>query len=488
MLAAADAAGSGQPADAQPPDQQWPSWASPSPVQPSETVSAQRRPDRPRAPLPWETERPAADSIAELRLRLERLPDGHPSSPYADDGRMKLPVARLKDLELPPSADDRPATRAEPAGSAPAQFGDRPSGPGPSLPRPSVPGPSGHSPADGASRLLASQVRPGELPPGSNGPAADSLGTRSATGAGSPYPADPYALPPGDLGMPDGNGRNGRSSGPAAQRAADRSGGSIASLAPDVLVDPLRGTSSPAVDEPRSGEPQIPEPAEARTRPDGSWEWKGKHLTAEQNRIAGQALDKCRAAEGRNVFGSYREAGLTPAMRRIESQLDNCFLVPETDRYALKSPDRFKEKLADRIGDEPGRSAGELSSEIHDAVRYTFLTDKNSYSRELGDVRVTLEKAGYELLTLRNMWGAEEYKGVNSRWRDPVSAVVFEVQFHTHESWSAKQATHDAYEKITSPLASIGRKERLREEMRDISSAVPIPPRIREITDYRKDG
>src|SRR6202042_1042537 len=40
-------------------------------------------------------------SIEDLRQRLERLPPGHPSSPYNDDLTRKPPVARLKDLELP---------------------------------------------------------------------------------------------------------------------------------------------------------------------------------------------------------------------------------------------------------------------------------------------------------------------------------------------------------------------------------------------------
>jgi len=32
---------------------------------------------------------------------MERLPPGHPSSPYNDDMTPKSPVARLKNLELP---------------------------------------------------------------------------------------------------------------------------------------------------------------------------------------------------------------------------------------------------------------------------------------------------------------------------------------------------------------------------------------------------
>ena len=45
--------------------------------------------------------------MAELLLRLDRLPDGHPSSPYHDDGTRKSPVMRLKDLELPLPDEER---------------------------------------------------------------------------------------------------------------------------------------------------------------------------------------------------------------------------------------------------------------------------------------------------------------------------------------------------------------------------------------------
>ena len=56
-----------------------------------------RRPDPPEGPV----DRPARGSLTDLRQRLERLPPGHPSSPYHDDRSRKPPVIRLKDLELP---------------------------------------------------------------------------------------------------------------------------------------------------------------------------------------------------------------------------------------------------------------------------------------------------------------------------------------------------------------------------------------------------
>ena len=58
---------------------------------------------------------------AELQERMERLPPGHPSSPYNDDGSRKPPLPDLSDYELPIPGD--PDYRPEPS-SAPEA--DRP--------------------------------------------------------------------------------------------------------------------------------------------------------------------------------------------------------------------------------------------------------------------------------------------------------------------------------------------------------------------------
>jgi predicted kinase len=51
-------------------------------------------------PRPWSRE--------DLQQRLERLPRGHPSSPYNADGSRKPPPPDLRALELPESSDDTP--------------------------------------------------------------------------------------------------------------------------------------------------------------------------------------------------------------------------------------------------------------------------------------------------------------------------------------------------------------------------------------------
>jgi hypothetical protein len=222
--------------------------------------------------------------------------------------------------------------------------------------------------------------------------------------------------------------------------------------------------------------------------PDGSWDWKGCHLTPEQSRVGDQAAERYRSAEGRDMEGNYGEHGLTPAMRRIEAQLEHGRLVDETKEFALKSPDRFKEKLAHLIQAEPDKSVKELSADIHDGVRYTFLFDHDSYVAGVMDTTGLLEAAGYDLGARRNTWKNEEYKGVNTRWRDYASGIRFEVQFHTPESWQTKQQTHKSYEKIHCVQTPAAEKERLREYQREISSKLTTPPACDTIKDYRKEG
>ena len=109
------------------------------------------------------------------------------------------------------------------------------------------------------------------------------------------------------------------------------------------LYSDLRDSDAAADQGPRSS------PDGPRTTNDGAWEWKGLRLEPDANRVADEELLARRNAEGRASDGSYHEHGITPAMRRVEARLDHGSLVPDTEKFALKSPARFKEKLAKMI-------------------------------------------------------------------------------------------------------------------------------------------
>lgn len=222
--------------------------------------------------------------------------------------------------------------------------------------------------------------------------------------------------------------------------------------------------------------------------PDGSWEWKGRVLTPEQSLLADAASQRCREAEGRDADGNYAEHGLTPAMRRIEAQLEHGRLAPETENFALKSPDRFKEKLADRISLQPGESMTTLAARIHDGIRYTFVYDDEHYTSGTQRTETALEQSGYDLITRRPSWHGPDYKGSNTKWHDPDSGLLFEVQFHTDASWEAKQATHPSYERLADPTTPPDERDRLESYQREITARVPVPPGALEIPHYSKEA
>jgi hypothetical protein len=225
---------------------------------------------------------------------------------------------------------------------------------------------------------------------------------------------------------------------------------------------------------------------EAHTTADGGWAWKSLRLDPPANHVADQQLTARRAAEGRRADGTYDDRGLTPALRRVEAQLDHGALVPDTEKFALKSPDRFKEKLAKMIRTEPDRPAANLASEIHDGIRYTYIIDFEHYSAEVDEARRLLSADGYEEVAFKPNWSSDEYKGINSQWRDPANGHLFEVQFHTQDSWEAKQKTHDAYEKIESPRTSPADRANLRDYQRHVSAQVPIPPAALDFLPHRE--
>ena len=132
-------------------------------------------------------------------------------------------------------------------------------------------------------------------------------------------------------------------------------------------------------------------------------------------------------------------------LRAIESQDPDRHLVGFEHR--LKGRDRIKEKVYDKM-DEFGFSPEEAISNVPDTIRYTFQYREAHYTQGVWADIGRLKDQGFELHRLRNAWSAEQYKGINSQWIEPDSGQRFEVQFHTHISFEAKQLTHDAYERL----------------------------------------
>lgn len=230
-------------------------------------------------------------------------------------------------------------------------------------------------------------------------------------------------------------------------------------------------------------EEKIPLPERSRHSPEpdtlGAWRGDGdRYLTPETN------------AEVDRGCGRIRDIGenlIAPAIRSIEAEDPDRELIGFEHR--LKGADRIKEKVASTLEEQPGLSPRQALSMVPDAVRFTYCYPEEKYS---AGVRADLDRLASRNFNLtkplKNSWDSDQYKGINTQWREPETGQLFEVQFHTRASFEAKQLTHVAYERIRSPLATDADVDELQDYQRLVCSMIPAPPGAAEIhQDVRKE-
>jgi hypothetical protein len=183
------------------------------------------------------------------------------------------------------------------------------------------------------------------------------------------------------------------------------------------------------------------------------------------------------------------EKGLTKDMQAAERENTSGAWLDGMN-HRLKGEDRLKEKFADLLTNSaPDASPAELMREIPDAIRYTFCLEPDKYAAGYREVRQYLEASGYRMIYSKNHWpGDAEYKGVNTRWVTP-EGQRFEVQFHTAESFHAKQEiTHQAYERSRNPLTGRGERREIEAFQREVCSYIAVPSEVDSILDYIDEG
>jgi hypothetical protein len=137
--------------------------------------------------------------------------------------------------------------------------------------------------------------------------------------------------------------------------------------------------------------------------------------------------------------------------------------------------------LAGLIYEYPEVPLSEHLADIKDSVRYTIQTTSESYTEAVRQSIGELLAQGYDCLKFKNTWGGDGYKGINSFWIEPNSRQVFELQFHTPESFDAKMTTHGLYEEARLPTTSDLRRMQLDALQEKIFDSIPIPGRAPEL-------
>ena len=220
--------------------------------------------------------------------------------------------------------------------------------------------------------------------------------------------------------------------------------------------------------------PEARKPPDRSADPPGSWRGdSGRYLDSAANAEVEERCDQ---------IADIERTVITPAMREIESSDPERHLAGLDHR--LKGPDRLKDKIAARLDALPAITCSEAAAAVKDVLRFTFCYPDGDYADSVLADTDRMLAHGFERVDRRNTWANDLYRGINSRWREPDTGLVFEVQFHTETSYEAKQLSHAAYERLRDPNTTRAEKRDLEALQGDVTACVDIPPGALDIKDY----
>ena len=196
-----------------------------------------------------------------------------------------------------------------------------------------------------------------------------------------------------------------------------------------------------------------------------------RHLSPEAN----AEVERCCG-----VIREIAENVITPAMRALETEDPDRHLTGL--EHHLKGTERLKEKVATALEEQPNLTPRQALSAVPDAIRFTLSYSEEQYTTGLTADLERLTASGCELAKpLKNGWESDQYKGINTQWRESATAQLFEVQFHTQASFEAKQLSHAAYERIRNSQTSDAELPELEDFQRKVCAKIPIPPGATDI-------
>jgi hypothetical protein len=127
-----------------------------------------------------------------------------------------------------------------------------------------------------------------------------------------------------------------------------------------------------------------------------------------------------------------------------------------------------------------GEAANILDS-IADALRYTVIIPFEHYCEVTLNTRKKLQEQGHTFVKLKNYWAdGDMYQGINDEYRNDRFDFVFEVQYHTPESFELKSFSHKLYEEFR-VCEDPETQKQLFAEGTKIASELKIPEGVQDI-------
>jgi hypothetical protein len=117
--------------------------------------------------------------------------------------------------------------------------------------------------------------------------------------------------------------------------------------------------------------------------------------------------------------------------------------------FRLKSEKSLNVKIYEKMMEDESMTVEDAMADIRDSVRYTMTFNAEQFRDKCKDAVAALKANGYEVVKIKNYFkhGDGTYKGVNCNFSK--NGQVFELQFHTPESYDIKQnKSHIIYDQL----------------------------------------
>lgn len=160
--------------------------------------------------------------------------------------------------------------------------------------------------------------------------------------------------------------------------------------------------------------------------------------------------------------------------------------------HRFKTEDELFRKLNDRFSSKnlpPSQIAqvlDDFANNINDVLRYTMLVEIESYTSDCLKILQMLERKNYQISKIWNAWLPFKtrldfgYRGVNTTLNSSRNQI-FELQFHTLESYTAKVANHFLYDEMRLQTTDNNRRKQLRQNQIEKVANLKFPPNIEDI-------
>ncbi len=206
---------------------------------------------------------------------------------------------------------------------------------------------------------------------------------------------------------------------------------------------------------------------------------------------AGQVLK----LPGQAVVDEQKEADkyaqqLYDAASKVEPTVTAVLKSLESDKahlegldFKLKSVESNSRKILSDAHDME-ISVEEAAKNIHDSLRYTYVIDDSNYVEMTKQITDTLVQNGCTIYKFKNFWANKDvdYKGINALFVTK-DGVMFELQYHTPDSYDTKQnKNHANYEIIRSETTSAEEKAEAAKKQKELFNLVPIPEGAESLT------